>query len=515
MKKLIALTVTSLWSLSPYRVVIVVVAAVVAAGATVLVPVLLGYGVAAALAAPAIDSALHTLMFTICIYALVWFVSVSASQITLPMLGWLDHKLLSKMMVEGLQEALVSKNPARYLQNDTELSYAVESRSNAVREVNSTLMWGLLPASCNFVIATIILGVTASPATATIFVATIVVYGVCSKRLIAKHQAAMAEMYAKSLKSFGVLGNGISLWREARVLRQEIYLLARYREDRKIVDDSGIKAYKAARKLYLVQALVLALGLLVMLTLNLMLQPPELQVVVASTVTIAGIAIAMLEPLQNFGFGFSAIAGAVSEFSEAERKIAGEIGVGDRELPVTETHKLLTETVEMPVGLVWLRGKSGAGKTTTMETFLGLRRAGIEAVTTTAYLPQETNLLFANAHENVRFGREISSAQIDSALRCLQLADFATGGHRVDEIIAGDEAAVSGGEARRIVLARTLLSDAQLLLLDEPTTGLDKAARMQVWDMIREHSKTKRVIVVSHDEDAPVMQQDTVINCGI
>lgn len=114
MKKLIALTVTSLWSLSPYRVVIVVVAAVVAAGATVLVPVLLGYGVAAALAAPAIDSALHTLMFTICIYALVWFVSVSASQITLPMLGWLDHKLLSKMMVEGLQQALVSKNPARF-----------------------------------------------------------------------------------------------------------------------------------------------------------------------------------------------------------------------------------------------------------------------------------------------------------------------------------------------------------------------------------------------------------------
>ncbi len=139
-------------------------------------------------------------------------------------------------------------------------------------------------------------------------------------------------------------------------------------------------------------------------------------------------------------------------------------------------------------------GPNGAGKTTTMKTIYGLasvdggelRVLGMDAVrdrraikARLGIVPQETNLDGElTVRENLvyqagYFGLDRASveARIDELLESTLLAD------RADEVPWG----LSGGMKRRLLIARALVNDPELVVLDEPTTGLDPQARLAVW----------------------------------
>src|SRR5262249_56048999 len=65
----------------------------------------------------------------------------------------------------------------------------------------------------------------------------------------------------------------------------------------------------------------------------------------------------------------------------------------------------------------------------------------------------------------------------------------------------GSKAAlISGGQAQRIMIARALMHEPQVLFLDEPTTGLDPAARLFVWDRLRElKERGVTLLLTTHD----------------
>ena len=168
---------------------------------------------------------------------------------------------------------------------------------------------------------------------------------------------------------------------------------------------------------------------------------------------------------------------------------------------------------------VWCLGDSGAGKTTWAERFLGLRgladgslRTGPGRGEAFSYLPQEPGLLAGTVIDNVRFGRDLPPGAVDGILRELGLGEFSRGGAREHEVIAPDRGGVSVGEGRRVALARALADESsRIVVLDEPTAGMDANLRDQVWRIIESRAERCVVVVATHDPQAPIRDDDPAV----
>jgi thiol reductant ABC exporter CydC subunit len=148
---------------------------------------------------------------------------------------------------------------------------------------------------------------------------------------------------------------------------------------------------------------------------------------------------------------------------------------------------------------VALVGPSGVGKTTVAATALGLLppltgRAAVRG--RVGYLAQDAYLFDTTVAENVRIGRR--DATDDEVADALARARVTL---PVDRLVGVHGSAVSGGEARRIALARLLVGDANVLILDEPTEHLDAPTATALIDDLWATAEVSRaaVLVITHD----------------
>ena len=157
-----------------------------------------------------------------------------------------------------------------------------------------------------------------------------------------------------------------------------------------------------------------------------------------------------------------------------------------------------------------LLGPNGAGKTTTLKLCLGLiepdsghiellgepvpRRAR-EARARAGVVPQLDNLDpdFTVEENLVVYARYFGIDSRDISARIPALLDFAgLAGRRDAKIMA-----LSGGMKRRLTLARALVNDPQLVVMDEPTTGLDPQARHLIWERLRRLTQEGKTLVLT------------------
>lgn len=155
-------------------------------------------------------------------------------------------------------------------------------------------------------------------------------------------------------------------------------------------------------------------------------------------------------------------------------------------------------TMHVPAGQkVALVGRSGIGKTTIAATIMGLIPAQggtVEVRGRVGYLAQDAHIFSTSIAENVRIGnKEAAPDDIDDALRRAGLSVAPS--RVVGELGAG----VSGGEARRIALARLLVGDYQVWVLDEPTEHLDVETATAVLDDIWAAAGDAALLVITHD----------------
>jgi len=178
-----------------------------------------------------------------------------------------------------------------------------------------------------------------------------------------------------------------------------------------------------------------------------------------------------------------------------------------------------------------LLGPNGAGKTTTLRCCLGLidpdggqiemvgepvPKAAREARVRVGVVPQMDNLDpdFTVRENLLIYGRYFGLPRDVLEERIPGLLEFAGLASKRDVGIR----TLSGGMKRRLTLARALVNDPELLILDEPTTGLDPQARHLIWDGLRQLlSQGKTILLTTHfmDEAERLATRVAVIDHGM
>lgn len=142
-------------------------------------------------------------------------------------------------------------------------------------------------------------------------------------------------------------------------------------------------------------------------------------------------------------------------------------------------------------GIICLWGPSGCGKTTLLRLLAGLEKpsAGQAVLPTVSVCFQEDRLLpWRTALDNVALPIGGDREQAAAVLTALGLGEH----------FQSLPSQLSGGQQRRVALARALAYPAQLLLLDEPFTGMDAASWGAVIPLIRQWAETRPVVLVTH-----------------
>ncbi|MFI2361676.1 ABC transporter ATP-binding protein [Promicromonospora sp. NPDC019610] len=185
------------------------------------------------------------------------------------------------------------------------------------------------------------------------------------------------------------------------------------------------------------------------------------------------------------------------------------------------------DDVSLEVGhgeLVGLLGPNGAGKSTLLSLVSGQRRPDTGVVRLNGHNPRD-------ARSRTALGLTPQETGLPATLRVREVVDF-VGGHYPDPVPTGElleqfglaelgkrqTGSLSGGQKRRLAVALSLVGRPRVVLLDEPTTGLDVSGRGALWDAIREyHAGGGTVLLTSHylEEVQALAERVVVIDRGI
>ncbi|MFF9347287.1 ABC transporter ATP-binding protein [Streptomyces sp. NPDC014734] len=170
-----------------------------------------------------------------------------------------------------------------------------------------------------------------------------------------------------------------------------------------------------------------------------------------------------------------------------------------------------------PGELVVITGPSGAGKSTLAALLLrfydpdsgSIRLDGVPVDRlpldyvrrNITLLPQETLVLHDTIEENIGCGHtDVTHRDVVAAARAADADGFIrTLPQGYDTVISTGTSRLSGGQLQRIAIARAMLRDAPVLLLDEPTTGLDRLAAQRIIEPLRRLAEGRTTIVITHD----------------
>lgn len=163
------------------------------------------------------------------------------------------------------------------------------------------------------------------------------------------------------------------------------------------------------------------------------------------------------------------------------------------------------------VGIV---GESGSGKSTFLRLLAGLLSptGGVVSVAgeTSAegiikkisMVMQDAMLMPLTIKENITLGKDVPASRIEEVIKAAKLDKWIDSLECGIDTYLGDRAnEISGGQAQRIAIARAMLKDADIILLDEPTSSLDKETTTEVLEALDRLMEGKTVVHVTHHPD--------------
>lgn len=177
-------------------------------------------------------------------------------------------------------------------------------------------------------------------------------------------------------------------------------------------------------------------------------------------------------------------------------------------------------------GMYAIVGESGSGKSTVVNLLLGayhpqqgsilVGNKPLETLNREAYyshisvVSYNTYIFNETIRQNFMLAKaDVTDEEIYNALKKVNLYDFIIGNGGLDKIITEDAANISGGQKQRLALAINLVANKDIYIFDEATSNIDIESEAIIMNNIKELSKEKSVIVISH-RLANVIAADTI-----
>lgn len=242
------------------------------------------------------------------------------------------------------------------------------------------------------------------------------------------------------------------------------------------------------------------------------------------------VAVDFFLPLRAFGSAFHIAMNGVSAGQKIlsllgqDDPVWGQEAVTDTELKLEgvtfsyDGKRDVLENVTMTFprhGMTALVGESGCGKSTVVNLLFGAFRPNTGVVTVggkkleslsrasyyshLAVVSYNTYIFNETVRANFQLAKpQVTDEEICAALEKVNLLTFLQENGGLDKIITEDAANISGGQKQRLALAVSLVADKDIYIFDEATSNIDIESEAVIMENIRELSKTKSVIVISH-----------------
>lgn len=155
-------------------------------------------------------------------------------------------------------------------------------------------------------------------------------------------------------------------------------------------------------------------------------------------------------------------------------------------------------------------GESGVGKTTVLNLLMNLvdytgridicgkELRDIEFTAKQCTIINSSDPLFKlSLRDNLLLGNQISEKKLHTILAGVKATSFT---QNLDTVVGSTEFNLSTGQEQRIRLARGLLQESEILLMDEPFNGIDDETKIEIIEFIKRITKDKTVILVTHNK---------------
>lgn len=188
-----------------------------------------------------------------------------------------------------------------------------------------------------------------------------------------------------------------------------------------------------------------------------------------------------------------------------------------RELDFAYEDSPVLQSVDLTINkgeFAWIVGPNGGGKTTLLKLILGLLKPTSGSVDVLGGRPEQARTRIGYMPQRTSLDRLFPASVFDITLMGLLGASYLPGGISTDDRQAAELAlddvglldrrdarfsSLSGGQFQRLLLARAIVSNPELLLLDEPTANLDPIVERELHELLKSLSDRQTIVMVSHD----------------